>query len=317
MGGEWCTREGNGSYGVGVWKHIRRGWGVFSRHTKFLVGEGTRIKFWRDIWCGEEALAVAFPSVFHVACDQEASVADLMIRSGDQLHWNVIFSKAIHDWELNSVEAFFSRVYSTRMSGLREDKLWWNPAGKGIFSVRSFYKSLTKLPNTHFPWKGVWRNKAPPKALLFTWTVALGKILTTDNLRKRQVIILEWCCMCKKAGETVDHLMLHCEIARALWSDVFIRIGLIWVMPAIVVELLACWVMPDGAPQIKAVWKMVPICIMWCIWRERNERTFEDKELTLEGLRIFFYRTLLLWASAVDFNGLTVHDFLLSFLATR
>ncbi|KAG2695985.1 hypothetical protein I3760_07G037500 [Carya illinoinensis] len=32
--GDWCSREVRGAYGVGLWKHIRRGWGVFNRFVK-------------------------------------------------------------------------------------------------------------------------------------------------------------------------------------------------------------------------------------------------------------------------------------------
>ena len=24
------------------------------------------------------------------------------------------------------------------------------------------------------------------------------------------------------------------------------------------------------------IWNLVPLCILWCIWKERNQRTFED-----------------------------------------
>ncbi|KAG7990850.1 hypothetical protein I3843_02G045100 [Carya illinoinensis] len=239
--GGWCTREGNGSYGVGMWKQIRRGWRMFANNTKLLVGEGTRISFWRDIWCGEEALKDTFPCVYLVACDQEASVADLLVRSGDQVHWNITFCRAAHDWEVNSFTDLFNRVYSMKPNGLHEDKLWWKHTGKGIFSVCSYYKALTATPNVSFPWKRLWRNKAPHKTLFFVWTAALGKILTTDNLRKRRVIITDWCCMRKKDGESVNHLLLHCETARALWCEVFRQVGLNWVMPKSVLELLASW----------------------------------------------------------------------------
>jgi hypothetical protein len=30
--------------------------------------------------------------------------------------------------------------------------------------------------------------------------------------------VIEWCCLCKKSGESIDHLLLHCEIAWDLWS---------------------------------------------------------------------------------------------------
>jgi hypothetical protein len=45
----------------------------------------------------------------------------------------------------------------------------------------------------------------------FVWTTSLGKILMLDNLRKRNVMMVEWCCMCKKSGEFIDHLLIHCE----------------------------------------------------------------------------------------------------------
>jgi hypothetical protein len=44
----------------------------------------------------------------------------------------------------------------------------------------------------------VWRTKAPLRAAFFAWSAALGKILTMDNLRKRHVIVVDRCCMCKR-----------------------------------------------------------------------------------------------------------------------
>ncbi|KAG2674363.1 hypothetical protein I3760_13G130500 [Carya illinoinensis] len=118
--------------------------------------------------------------------------------------------------------------------------------------------------------------------------------------------------MCKQSGETLDHLLLHCDIVRALWVEVFSRVELAWVMSATVVDLLACWLNLGGIPQISAVWKMIPICLFWCIWKEQNDRTFEDKEHSMEEIRLLFVRTLFLWAKAVDFNGLGFHEFLIS-----
>jgi len=54
--------------------------------------------------------------------------------------------------------------------------------------------------------------------VFFVWIAALGKILTHDNLRKRNVMVIEWCCMCRKSGESIEYLLLHCEVARDLWS---------------------------------------------------------------------------------------------------
>ena len=47
----------------------------------------------------------------------------------------------------------------------------------------------------------------------FVWTVALGKILTCDNLVKRGYTKVSWCCICRCNGETMDHLLTHCNVA--------------------------------------------------------------------------------------------------------
>jgi hypothetical protein len=90
---------------------------------------------------------------------------------------------------------------------------------------------------------------------------ALGKILTLDNLRKRQVIVIDRCCMCKKNEESVDHLLLlHCEVACVLWNALFSRFNLSWVMPRRVVDLFACW-WTGGCSRSAVVWNMVLCCL--------------------------------------------------------
>jgi hypothetical protein len=48
-------------------------------------------------------------------------------------------------------------------------------------------------------------------------TTAHEMILTLDNLRKRRVIVVEWCCMFRRSGESIDNLLLYCEVARKLF----------------------------------------------------------------------------------------------------
>ena len=47
--------------------------------------------------------------------------------------------------------------------------------------------------------------------------------------------------MCRHCGETVDHLLLHCEMAYRLRSFVFITFGLSWVIPKSIPDLLFGW----------------------------------------------------------------------------
>jgi hypothetical protein len=75
-------------------------------------------------------------------------------------------------------------------------------------------------------------------------------------------------------GEFVDHLLLHCEVAYAFWNVFSSRFGLSWVMPKQVVDLYTWWIV--GNTRSVAVWKMVSSCLLCCLWREMNWRSFKD-----------------------------------------
>ena len=103
--------------------------------------------------------------------------------------------------------------------------------------------------------------------------------------------------MCKCNSETIDHLFLHCLVAIELWDMVFGLFGVCWVMPMSVVELLACWQGRFGRHRNGYIWIVVSHCLVWCIWKKRNSRCFEDKERSMPDLKLLFFRTLLDWLS--------------------
>ena len=147
------------------------------------------------------------------------------------------------------------------------------------------------------------KDQGPPKVAFFSWTAALGKNLTTENLRHRGIILVNWCCMCKIAEESVDHLLLHCTYARELWDMIFVLFGVYWVMPRSVMALFDCWLGSLGRHQ------NVPHCVLWCLWRERNASTFEGCETSVVDLKLHFYRLLLDWLSVTGlFNFTNVID---------
>jgi hypothetical protein len=207
-----------------------------------------------------------------------------------------VFSRLVHDWEVEVLASFYSRLYSHKLRGIGKDKLWWIPLSKGVFEVNSFYRVTSSYGSPPFPWKGIWRIKAPPRVAFFAWIAARSKILTIDNLRRRGIIVINRCWLCESDGETVDHLLLHCGVVNALWNVIFSRFGLCWVMLSSVKELFACW-WSGGRSRSAAVWKMAPLCLMWCIWRERNARCFEDSSRTFEELKHYFLLTLYTWTA--------------------
>ena len=66
-------------------------------------------------------------------------------------------------------------------------------------------------------------------------------------------------------------------------------------MSFFIVGLLACWQGRFGCHRNGDIWMVVPHCLMWYIWKERNSRCFEDKERSMPDLKLLFFRTLLDW----------------------
>ena len=109
--GGWCTRPVNGPYGVRLWKYISRGWPSFSRHILYDIGDGSRVKFWQDHWCGETSLAVSYPELFRVCRDKEVSVVDLMKLDNGVLFWDVSFFRGVHSRELEALAGFMDTIW--------------------------------------------------------------------------------------------------------------------------------------------------------------------------------------------------------------
>jgi len=143
----------------------------------------------------------------------------------------------------------------------------------------------------------VWQSKVPLWVVFFSWTASLGKILTMDNLLKRHIVVLEWHYMCKRCGESVDHLLLHCPIAYEMWSMVFCLFDIIWVMPQMVMDLLDSWPCNFRQHRNIAIWRIVPHCLMWCIWQEQNTGSFEECEWSILEFKSFF--SFLLFSNGV------------------
>ena len=208
------------------------------------------------------------------------------------------FTQLVQDWELVSVADFLDVIYSVLPTQEKPDSICWKLSSQKIFSVNSFYKRLISPAHRCYPWKSVWKPLAPSKVNFFIWTASLGKVLTIDNLRKHQMVLLDWCCMCKEAGESIDHLFLHGNIASELWYFMFTLIGLQWVMSCHVVDLLACWSGRLCRVRSDTLWGLIPHCLMWVIWRERNARSFEDLEHSTQELKQSFLTVLFNWANA-------------------
>ena len=156
----------------------------------------------------------------------------------DRRIWDVCLSRDLNDWEMDE-GLHFLRILGANTPPLDVgDRMSWKLNPNGNFDIQSYYNKLRDSPSIVFPWKGIWRVKAPRRVSFFVWCAAWNKILTGDNLRFRRLDFVDWCIMCWHHGETVDHLLFDCEMAHQLWSFAFTTFGLSWVIPKSIPDLL-------------------------------------------------------------------------------
>ena len=103
----WCSKMPRGPYGVSLWKSIRAGWGSFSSFISYSIGDGARIKFGHDIWCGGQPIKDQFPELYRIARFPEASTVDQHHLSDSIQHWDIEFIRFVQDWEMDGIDDFF------------------------------------------------------------------------------------------------------------------------------------------------------------------------------------------------------------------
>ena len=207
------------------------------------MGKGSSIQFWHDPWSVPTSLKELYLELFVFAVVQEDLISDMILYAldGGGRSWNLLFCREFNDCEMRRFYSFFEHVFARIPRGKGDDVMIWQLNRSGIFDVRSFYNSLLKAPSVSFTWQSIWCIKVPKMASFILWTVARDGVLTINNLVKKNLLLVNWSCLCQCDEETADHLLLHCKFAHALWSEVFLMFGVQWVMSDIVASHLFAW----------------------------------------------------------------------------
>jgi hypothetical protein len=68
----------------------------------------------------------------------------------------------------------------------------------------------------------------------------------------------------------------------------------------------------SGRHRSSEIWRAIPHCLMWCLWRERNARSFEGCERSIIDLKSQLLKTLFDWMLVIGLFSLSLSylDFL-------
>ena len=111
------------SYEVSLWKHIQNRWSIVLRFT--WLGNGLRISFCHDHWCGTRLLKDAYHESYNISRDKDAKVGDYLERANGGIRGNLLFVLSLDDWDLDSMNTFLGNLYAAHVNSKekRQDDL--------------------------------------------------------------------------------------------------------------------------------------------------------------------------------------------------
>ena len=123
------------------------------------------------------------------------------------------------------------------------------------------------------------------KVNCFTRLVVDKVCLTQEVLQKKSRQLVPWCFLCNLTRETNNRLFLHCKFAAQIWNPFLNITSMNWTTPEHTSDMLSCWIRRGGSKSQKRWWKLIPSCVWWSDWKEKNGRGFEDRSNSIHKVK--------------------------------
>ena len=149
-----------------------------------------------------------------------------------------------------------------------DDAIIWKLEANGIYTVSSLYAVVNFRGVMPVHVHKVWSIKVPPKIHFFLWLLTHNKLLTRDNLSKRQQVDDASCIFCSEP-ETSTHVFLECVVAKVVWERIC-EFTIKTDSPVSHEFIASTW----GGGEKNSVINIVHASILWSIWLTRNDMFF-------------------------------------------
>ena len=126
------------------WKYISSLYEEFQHLVGFRVGDGRRIRFWEDVWWGDEALSTRFGDLYRISLASNCSIVEMIVlQNNSSFHgWNLQFFINLQDRELRNMAILTTILDQVHFIEELADSRIWNPDNSGGFSSSSAFLAL-------------------------------------------------------------------------------------------------------------------------------------------------------------------------------
>ncbi|XP_057811882.1 uncharacterized protein LOC131026130 [Salvia miltiorrhiza] len=210
------------------------------------VGNGRDTKFWVDRWVGGKPLSFAFPRLFRLCENMNASIEESGRWENGSWLWELKWRRELFDWEKGLLDDLIRCIsVGSPCSGM-SDEWRWKASKNGKFTTNSAYQIIAASRGdshsnqlSHEVLAKVWDAPAPHKVKVTAWRCLRNRLATCCNLSKRHVDLSveeAWCNSCILIEETNEHLFLTCGKSELIWDAIQKWIGISTARPKGVVQ---------------------------------------------------------------------------------
>lgn len=191
-----------------VWSGLKPFISSVSIHSRWILGNGCSINFWKDRWLSSPIVDFLQIPV-HLHKHLNALVKDFIKDSCWTIPQWLLDSSSDFARELKQV---FIPIYQAA------DELVWSGNDSGVLSLKEAYDLVHgRVLTENWP-KFIWSKAIPPSKSFLLWRLLHHKVPTDDILWRKRCHIVSMCSLCGCNYETSDHLFLYCSFAKRIWS---------------------------------------------------------------------------------------------------
>ncbi|KAJ4769309.1 RNA-directed DNA polymerase (reverse transcriptase)-related family protein [Rhynchospora pubera] len=243
------------------WKDLLSLRFYFQLSSTSVIGTGLNTLFWYNNWGGT-------PLFYCLSHPKPPSRRFITLRAAVPLLQELLPAPLTLQ-QSNLVELANNLNFSTL-----PDRVDWRWTNHGKYSAASTYKAFMFSGKVLSPLRFLWKIKIPPSVKLFLLLLAHGRLLTQDQLLRRNIPCTQGCVMCTQMiCETAGHLFLDCTFATRLWNVLGYPESGSDPNASLQDKLLTRFAAANNSADKLALIATT----FWGLWLERNNRVFRNQ----------------------------------------
>ncbi|KAI0491988.1 hypothetical protein KFK09_026251 [Dendrobium nobile] len=229
------------------------------------LGRGD-IYFWQDKWLGDFSI----DSFLNTHTLEPIKVSNFIINNG----WKVDCLRNILPNNLVDI------ILNIPLNVNSSDNIICSASSNGKFQMHKLWEKFRQTREKSDRFAAIWHNSFPITYSTFVWRCFKG-FLPVDKLLQKKGFFLASKCLCCSNVEDINHLFINGQIARKVWSYFILMTSKnVVYIPDNLFEMVDSWFIPKKGH----IFNLIPILILWYIWKARNEAKHDN--IKMDEIRI-------------------------------